>query len=244
MVLFAYCISRVLASRQKSAWADARLTASVLQHVAKALSHLTDKFCIVVVMDALRAHVARPVLDALAKHSMLPCIVPSGMTDKLQPLDTHCFGPLKHCLRERFGAIRSDGAVPMHAFIGCLQDAINDVVNNRGWSTAFSHNGFSWQQEGLSESLATMLKRGEHSVLHGKPSLSHVELCLGSRAQVPSAILWRRFINVCASVGSAALSSVTVARKRLASSSIVEEPRLGKTRSQTRALSATSKGAS
>ena len=235
-----YCWA-IFGNRQKSAWTDARLTASVLEHVAKALSHLAAKFRIVVVMDALRAHLARPVLDVLAKHSMLPCIVPSGMTDKMQPLDTHCFGPLKHSLRERFGAIKSDGVVPMHAFIGCLQGAINEVVNNRQWDVAFSHDGFSWQQEGLSATLTKMLKQGSHGVLHGKPSLSQVELCLGNRAQVSSAIMWRRFIDAGASSGSIALSSSAVVRKRLATSAIVDAPPLGKTRSQTRAMSAGSK---
>ena len=194
-------------------------------------------------MDALRVHLATPVLDVCSRWKMLPCIVPSGMTDKMQPLDTHAFSQFKNALREKYSAARGThpcGDVPMHAFVGCLSDAISENMISRDWSSAFLQNGFGRGQSSVSQGLVPLLGSStleERSVV---PSLSQLELCLGRRAQAPAAIIWRRFVHNTAESSSCAAARPGPRVKRKLTDErnarIVSASSFGKTRSQTAAL--------
>ena len=234
---------RSCVSGQKSGGTDAKLTAAVLRHLAKAVLHLRTEFEVVVLMDALRAHLATPVLDVFSRWNMLPCIVPSGMTDKMQPLDTHAFSQFKNALREKYSAARGVhpcGDVPMHAFVGCIIDTISQNMIFRNWSSAFLQNGFGRGQSSVSQPLLPLFGNSTVEERNVTPTLSQLELCLGRRAQAPAAIIWRRFVHNAAKSESCGFAPPVPRIKRKLTDErnarIVSASSFGKTRSQTAAL--------
>ena len=215
------------------------MTAAILWQLSAALTPLRHRFQFVVLMDALRAHLTTHVLDVFSSCRMLPCIVPSGMTDNMQPLDTHVFSPFKNALRERYAVARGrypNGDAPMAAFIQSLREAMEDVIMRRRWQFAFCHNGFGLQQTHISHSLLTTL--GLDAPVHitsDRPTLSQIELCLGRGAHVAAAVMWRRFIQP-PELAATRVASSPIGSAHVAISANSTRPIFGRTRSQTRAL--------
>ena len=223
--------------RQKSGWSNADLTASIVRRLALTLRPYTTRFQVVLLMDALRAHLATVVLDAMTDTNVLPLIIPAGLTDTLQPLDTHAFSAFKNALREKFEQARCSadrGDVSMPRFVACIKDALATVLLGRDWGHAFAHNGFELYQRGVSVELETSMHTcAAHRVVNNAaPTLSQIELCLPRSAHVAAAIMWRRFLQP--PQAAALLSPVIAADAPLPSGRVA--PVFGRTRSQTRAL--------
>ena len=225
--------------RQRSGWSNADLTAAIVRRLAAALEPYAWKFQIVLFLDALRAHVSTVVLDAMSETRILPLIIPAGLTDTLQPLDTHVFSTLKNKLRENVEQARCSAAssdVTMPRFIGCVRDALGEIFLGRDWSHAFVHNGFELNQNQVSAELEASVQTvvGDARVGHMAPTLSQIELCLPRGAGVAAAIMWRRFlqtphqqaVEVFGRVGNAVASVPNEHAQTI----------FGRTRSQTRAL--------
>ena len=216
------------------------MTAVILRRVSLALAPLKDRFQIVVLMDSFRAHLATKVMDVFSRCRMLPCIVPSGMTGDMQPLDSHVFGPFKNVLRERYARARGRyllGDAPMVAFIQSLREAVEEVLMGRSWNAAFRRDGFGLRQASISPLLSKSLGlEMVPNITNERPTLSQIELCLGKRAHVAAAVIWRRFVGP-REVPSARMRPVSIEDGRQgAIVSHSPQPIYGKTRSRTRAL--------
>ena len=181
------------------------------------------------------------VLDAMSETRILPLIIPAGLTDTLQPLDTHIFSTLKNKLRENVEQARcsaASGDVSMAGFIGCVRDALGEILLGRDWSHAFVHNGFELNQIHVSAELEASVQIGAVDAMVGDraPTLSQIELCLPRRAGVTAAIIWRRFLQT--SHKQAAEISGQASDVVAAVPSEYAQTVFGRTRSQTRALRA------
>jgi hypothetical protein len=101
---------------------------------------------IVLVMDDCSIHVSEKVLRECVKLSIAVVIIPSRMTWKLQPLDTHVFAPLKANIRAGlFAALgNSPRATLSHAAeIRVHGQSIKDVLVNRDWSSVMRRSGLT-----------------------------------------------------------------------------------------------------
>ena len=206
-----------------------------MRRLAAALKPHASKFQIVLFLDALRAHISTVVLDAMSETRIWPLIIPAGLTDTLQPLDTHVFSSLKNQLRENVERARcgaANGDVSMPGFIGCVRDALGEVLLGRDWSHAFVHNGFELNQHEVSAELKASVQASGVDATVGEraPTLSQVELCLPRSASVAAAIMWRRFLETA--------RKVTLEQGNDDVAAVPNEHIFGRTRSQTRALRA------
>lgn len=206
-----------------------------MRRLAAALRPHASNFQIVLFLDAFRAHVSTVVLDAMSETRILPLVIPAGLTDTLQPLDTHVFSSLKNKLRENVEQARCravSGDISMPGFIGCVRDALGDVLSGRDWSHAFVHNGFELNQYGVSAELKASVQASGVDVAVGEraPTLSQIELCLPRSAGVAAAIMWRRFLETA--------RALTVEERSGNVAAAQSEHIFGRTRSQTRALRA------
>ena len=68
------------------------------------------------------------------------------MTWLLQPLDTHVFGTLKHCLHSlqlEQRATADEARIPKDAWVPLVAAAVQQVLVERQWSSAFPDNGLA-----------------------------------------------------------------------------------------------------
>ena len=227
---FRFCVLHGALRRQRSGWTNAKLSSFIIARLAAVLQvHASGCQCILF-LDALRAHLAVPVMDVCARTNILPIIIPAGCTDILQPLDTHVFSAFKARLRELYAEARreSDDDVCMPGFVRCVAGAVRDILCGRDWSHAFAENGFDASQGGASERFARVFLDTDRNVDAKPISLTQLELCLPMRADAVAAMMWRRFF------GGASCAVVPKRRIKALPSRVL--PVLGKTRSQTRAL--------
>ena len=109
---------------------------------------------IVLVMDDCSIHVSDKVLRECVRLGIAVVIIPSRMTWKLQPLDTHVFAPLKANIRAGlFAALgNSPRASLSHAAeIRVHGLSIREVLVNRDWSSVMRRSGLTgdraeWRQ--------------------------------------------------------------------------------------------------
>ena len=227
---FCFCALHETLRRQHSGWTNAKLSAFIIARLAAVLqAHAGSSQC-VLFLDALRAHLAIPVMDMCARVNILPIVIPAGCTDILQPLDTHVFSAFKARLRELYAEVRHerDDDVSMAGFVRCVAGAVRDVLCGRDWSHAFAENGFDAAQGGASERFTDLFVDESRNVDASPISLTQLELCLPLRANATAAMMWRRFL------GGAPCAAIPKRRIRALPSRVL--PELGKTRSQTRAL--------
>ena len=223
---------------------DASLCASLVRRLGAAVKRVLEpcgrEYQVVVMLDALPAHLSLQVLNAFSAVRMWPFIIPAKTTWALAPLDTHVFSCFKAALQEYYDRARANvaegGEVDIVIFLTSVRKAISDIVLGRSWSHAFAENGFTFPQVAVRKDLHTALGGDVGNVPCEAPSLSQIEACVPSRSKEKAAIIWRRFLQKSSKgVLSAALHGSHCAKPtKVSSSSVV----LGRTRSQTRALRA------
>ena len=92
---------------------------------------------------------AARVLHACRAAGIWFIVVPPRLTWRLQPLDTHCFLPLKAMLHQLYQQARARAGqdhLDMPTVLLCLYAAIQRVLCGRPWGRAFSDNGFAAMQ--------------------------------------------------------------------------------------------------
>lgn len=101
---------------------------------------------IVLVMDDCSIHISEKVIRECVRLSIAVVIIPSRMTWKLQPLDTHVFAPLKANIRAGlFAALgKSPRCSLSHAAeIRVHGESIKQVLVNKDWSGVMSRAGLT-----------------------------------------------------------------------------------------------------
>ena len=224
---------------------NASLCASLVRRLGAAVKRVLEpsgcEYQVVVMLDALPAHLSLQVLNAFSAVHLLPFIIPAKTTWALAPLDTHVFSCFKAAVQEYYDRARASAAegeeVDMVVFVTCVRKAISDIVLGRNWSHAFAGNGFTFPQDAVGRDLHITLGSDVGNVSCEAPSLSQIEVCVPSRSKEKAAVIWRRFLQKSSTdVISAPLRSSNFAKPLTVSSSSVV---LGRTRLQTRALQAT-----
>lgn len=125
-------------------WMTTTLLCRVLTHVRRVVQAAAPHHEIVVLLDSAPMHAHPAVLAHAARLRVHLLFVPSKMTWLLQPLDTHVFSALKHCLHVlqlEQRATSVDGRLPKDAWVQLVAVAVRRVLLERQWGSAFADNG-------------------------------------------------------------------------------------------------------
>ena len=206
--------------RRRSAWVDAEICALFMFWLVIGLGALRNKFQIVLLFDAYKAHFADMVIRACTCHGIWPLVIPACLTWLLQPLDTHAFLPYRLCLQRAYQLARiqaHDGVVGKHEVFACLFTAITNVLESSSWAFAFVRDGFGEQQSGLSTRVESWLElAGKVEVGDGRISDAQVRSCFPRRTVAAVQNIWVPFdareLRSDASLAPAASSSHMAAR--------------------------------
>ena len=181
--------------RRRSAWVDAEICALFMFWLVLGLGALRNRFQIVLLFDAYKAHFGDSVMTACAAHGIWPILIPASLTWLLQPLDTHAFLPYKLCLQRAYQVARMqthNGVVGIHDLFACVYFAIADVLENRSWSSAFVRDGFGEQQSQLSSRVESWLElSGRVAVGEDRISDRQLRACFPRRTVAGVQNIWR-----------------------------------------------------
>ena len=122
---------------------------------------------------------AARVLHACITAGIRFIVVPPRLTWRLQPLDAHCFLPLKAMLHQLYQQARARAGqdhLDMQTFLLCLCVAIQRVLCGRPWCRAFSDNGFAAMQLGVHADTLMQLRITDG--LSVAASDGHVSMCV------------------------------------------------------------------
>ena len=178
--------------RQKSAWSNSKLTASLVRQIAAALAGhgvLAEGVQVVLILDAVRIHYTPEVLRACKAAHFWLIVVPAKMTLLLQPLDTHVFALYKACLQSAYQSARArctspKGDVSISEFLPCVDDAIRSVLEGRPWGSAFNSDGFGHSQLLLGDRVKKCLQLDAAAVAPSTcPTEAQLRCCFPRRAR-------------------------------------------------------------
>ena len=182
--------------RQRSAWNNERLCATIIRRLGTVLGSHTGSLQPILLMDAVRLHTTRLVLSTCEKMRIWPIVVPSKMTWLLQPLDTHAFLPYKRALEDAYQGARElsrNGDPSIECFMPCIYAASRAVLENRSWCDAFNKNGFGLRQRGLRRFIFEQLGTRCCVAPLERPSAEQVTQCFPRGSHAPIEHLWRIF---------------------------------------------------
>ena len=119
-------------------------------------------------------------------------LVPALTTKYLQPLDTHVFAVYKLRLQRVYHEVGVAKPVNFSTLLECVCTAIEETIMSRDWPAAFSSNGFSSNQGGLSVGKLSKLSiSGGVCVPTSRPSTDQLKACFPKTANVVAAAVWR-----------------------------------------------------
>ena len=197
--------------RQKSAWNNGSTMAAIIRRLGEDLRPFADAFQAVLLMDAIRLHTTKEVLDACRAAKVWPLLVPAKLTWLLQPLDTDAFGPYKRHLRKAFQSARAvcaGGDLTMQEFLPCVYGAVRHVLQGTSWAHTFEQNGFGCDQSNVAAHVRRHLHIDTPLCIPAVcPTPSQLECCFPKRTRVPTAALWRVFDHTPAAAAASSSSS-------------------------------------
>ena len=186
--LQASCPGNVVLVRQRSAWNNTRLFATILRKLGAVLRPFLCSVQPVLLMDASRIHFAQPALQACRSVSIWPVFVPAKLTWLLQPCDTHCFLGYKRVLRDVYQATRANtpgGNLTILEFMSCLYSVFRRVLQGHRWALAFDRDGYGAGQSEVSMFVKRQLQvEGALEVPVSRPSHDQLRLCFPRRARL------------------------------------------------------------
>jgi hypothetical protein len=148
--------------RAMSKWMSKVICVWIVRLLGWYLREERTAYRIVLLMDVLGIHFDPGVIDAAAAVGIDLLFVPASLTWLLQPLDTHVFSLYKRRLRRLFLRRRCGPGIAMPSvrdWLEMIRDTIVLYMNERPWMNAFSDNGFSRDQRGLSVYISSHLPR-------------------------------------------------------------------------------------
>ena len=242
----------VIIVRQKSAWNNDRLCASIVRWLHIALGPHLREYQPILFMDAAPVHTTARVLAACRELHVWPIIIPASMTWRLQPLDTHALGSFKRILQIFYQAARSQAGesdIEISEFLNCVYAALRLVLANRDWAHAFDADGFGAKQKNISTRLLSYMRMNQVHVPLTMPSRQDFDKCFPRRSKRASRRFWE-FANGALPMQTCGVCSrrvaqplrdlvaITVAASAGGADASVREEHhaLGRTRSCTRAM--------
>ena len=127
-------------------WMTVGLLCRILTHIRRVVLAAAPNYEVVVLLDSAPMHAHPAVLAHAARLRVHLLFVPSKMTWLLQPLDTHVFGTLKHSLHSlqlEQRATAEEARIPKDAWVPLVAAAVQQVLVERQWSSAFPDNGLA-----------------------------------------------------------------------------------------------------
>ena len=195
--LRASCPRNVFIVRQKSAWNNEVLCATIVRRLARVLVPYIATVQPILFLDAVRLHTTRRVLAACAAAGIWAIVVPAKTTLFLQPLDTDAFLPFEMRLKELYQDARSrsvDGELGVEPFLQCVYGAIRGVLQGRRWANAFEKAGFGDRQAGVAKNVLRQLQLDVVPVVPStRPTAEQVRACFPRRTKIHTALVWRPF---------------------------------------------------
>ena len=195
--LQASCPANVKLVRQKSAWNNSGLCATIIGWLGEALALHLDGLQPLLLFDAVGLHTTPAVMRAFHASGIWPILVPARTTWLLQPLDTDAFVRYKAHLRERYQKARvanQSADLTIEQFIQCLCDTIKGVLQGRRWAAAFDRDGFGKAQSEVSTFVKKQLAIEGDAPLRlpaTQPTMGQLAWCFPRNRKVPEAALWR-----------------------------------------------------
>ena len=151
----------------------------------KAIRSVRPNAQIVLFMDCATIHTAENVLMHCSRLGLHICLIPGGMTNLCQPLDTHVFALFKKTLADLQEMERGRHAFGMLSgtqWIEILRRCIWSTLVTRSWSSAFTDNGMDISLENLRPRIQQLLQ--VHMPMPpGPPDDRDVEMVLGRKRQ-------------------------------------------------------------
>lgn len=236
--LQASCPPNVTLVRQKSAWNNSSLCATIIRWLGRALRPYAERYQPILILDAARLHLSSGVLRACAVAGIWPIVVPAKLTWLLQPLDTHAFQLYKSHLKRAYQRARAEahGDLDVKAFLPCLYETIRRILQGSRWASAFDRDGFGCAQAAVSVYVLRQLQlEAPLRIPASRPSLEDIKLCFPSGAKIPMATLFRPFDRPVASLHAASGDVPEAILAPRGPALLVAEPR---TRGQRRAAEA------
>ena len=209
------CPSNVVLIRQKSAWNNERLFATIIRRIAASLEPFVNEMQPVLLYDSAPLHltgayhtrvsisyaflVSGRVLRACQSVRIWPLVMPPKLTWRLQPLDTHGFHPFKiavHQVYQRNRACTRRGEVDTALFLQSVYEAIRLVFEGREWHRAFEHNGFGLRQTLIAHATKAELQLKRAVIIEpGRPSSAELALCFPKNALKAVKLTHKLFID-------------------------------------------------
>ena len=125
-------------------------TQEVMCDVLTCLRAWMRRYCpgkrLVLMIDAMSAHVTKEVLQMAARYQIFILLIPGSCTWLLQPLDVFVFHLLKERLRSkclRIKANSENGMVGTFDWIAVVHDAVHEILVNITWDQCFEKVGIS-----------------------------------------------------------------------------------------------------
>lgn len=142
----------VYARVSTSAWSSKVVHRTIIRLLGDVLAAFTDEYQPVLLLDAVKLHLDRAVLDLAFEMGIWTCVVPTACTWLLQPLDTHVFARYKQVLKGLVNDVLTDegGVVSAETVTPSLCTTIRTVLQANRWRSAFMETGFGASQQCLS----------------------------------------------------------------------------------------------
>ena len=185
------CHENVRLYRRRSAWTDAAFMLEVVTQLWRSLEPLMSYIQPILIWDAARQHTRPHVLRCCARRGIWPMVLPAGSTGLLQPLDTHCFNAFKRKLA--FKCERSDATWSSLDFVRAVNGVFVDMMINGSWEHAFVSNGFSNNQNGVSERVVGAIGALPPSIGNNRPTMEDLTLVFPRRSRVDEHSVFAQF---------------------------------------------------
>ena len=175
--------------RQASAWNSHETMRAVITLLMQLLGPFLQTRRPVLIMDVARCHIHESLFGLCKRLGLRVVFVPAKMTWLLQPLDTHGFAKLKHCIRRRWHAQQlqsASGEVSTQEWLQVLCAAVEEVLSFSSWQKAFLDTGILDHQRRVSFCLLRALSLTEPPNI-GSSMLQEGDL----RSLLPGRLHWK-----------------------------------------------------
>jgi hypothetical protein len=165
-------------------WMTHAVCSVLLQAIHASLGELMQRYHVILVMDAHRAHINDAICRRATRLGMSLLYVPAKLTWLLQPADTHLFGQFKAAVRRKYtnGRLAThDGRMDKDQWLPLVCSALQESVIDKHWSRAFASNGLTNQQQDTSMYVRSMVGLTRHTFPTAKPSAAEIEYLLGMK---------------------------------------------------------------
>jgi hypothetical protein len=165
-------------------WMTQEVCAVLITAIKESLGALLERYHVVLLMDAHRAHISETICRRARTSGMTLVYVPAKLTWLLQPADTHLFAQFKCRMRRTYTQTRldnPDGRLQPDQWLDIVCHCLSHVVMGRSWGHSFRKNGISDQQCHTSMYVRSMvgLTREEYPTM--KPSVDEIRFLFGMR---------------------------------------------------------------